>query len=190
MENPAITRFSGVAEGEWCIVQSQAICGDGLAQAPCLAMTGAATAPAADAVWSLTGVSSNIRYTTATERSRLTSAQAPLGRPEARLAALIPIRKNAAWWELAQDERRQIFEERSRHIRIGMDYLPAIARKLHHCRDTGGPFDFLTWFEFAPEAESDFNKMVDRLRVTEEWRYVEREVDIRLKQLNSRDATL
>ena len=106
--------------------------------------------------------------------------QAALGRPEATRAALIPIRKNAAWWNLAQDERRAIFEERSRHIAIGRDYLPAVARRLHHCRGLGGPFDFLTWFEYAADAEPAFDAMLVRLRETEEWCYVEREVDIRL----------
>jgi len=48
---------------------------------------------------------------------------------------------------LTQDERREIFEERSRHIATGLEYLPAVARRLHHSRDLGGPFDFLTWFE-------------------------------------------
>jgi len=42
------------------------------------------------------------------------------------------------------------------------------------------PFDFLTWFEFAPSNESVFNDLVAKLRWTEEWNYVEREVDIRL----------
>lgn len=73
-----------------------------------------------------------------------------------------------------------MFEERSRHIAIGLEYLPAVARRLHHCRDLGGPFDFLTWFEYAPEASTGFEEMLLRLRATEEWRHVEREVDIRL----------
>ena len=75
----------------------------------------------------------------------------PTGRPTADRAALIPLRKNAAWWALTQDERRHIFEAQSHHTQIGLDYLPAIARRLHHCRDLGEPqpFDFLTWFEFA-----------------------------------------
>ncbi|MCP5809994.1 chlorite dismutase family protein, partial [Klebsiella pneumoniae] len=86
-------------------------------------------------------------------------------------AALIPIRKTQAWWDLAQDERRAIFEERSRHIGIGLDYLPAVARRLHHARELGEPFDFLTWFEYAPEHAGAFEDMVDKLRRTEEWRY-------------------
>jgi hypothetical protein len=68
----------------------------------------------------------------------------------------------------------------SGHITIGMDYVPGVARFLIHCRDTGGPFDFLTWFEFDESAEAAFDEMLTRLRATEEWRYVEREVDVRL----------
>jgi len=53
---------------------------------------------------------------------------------------------------------------------------------LHHSRDLGQPFDFLTWFEYAPEHAAAFEDMVQRLRATEEWRYVDREVDIRLSR--------
>lgn len=95
-------------------------------------------------------------------------------------AALIPIAKSAEWWELSQDQRRTIFEEDSHHIAFGLDYLPAIARRLYHCRDLGEPFDFLTWFEYAPADAAAFEQLVLRLRRTREWDYVEREVDIRL----------
>ncbi len=81
---------------------------------------------------------------------------------------------------MPQDERRAIFEEQSHHTAIGLDYLPAIARRLHHCRDLGEPFDFLTWFEFAPEHKSTFNELLTRLRASKEWAYVEREVEIQL----------
>ncbi|WP_189695630.1 chlorite dismutase family protein, partial [Staphylococcus aureus] len=96
---------------------------------------------------------------------------------------LIPIRKNAAWWELTQDERRSVFEQ-SKHVQIGLQYLPAVARKLHHCRDLSEnePFDFLNWFEYAPIHEVEFNRLLSELRASEEWKYVDREVDIRLTQ--------
>lgn len=81
---------------------------------------------------------------------------------------------------MAQDERLAIYEERSRHTTIGLEYLPRIARKLHHCRDLGEPFDFLTWFEFAPEHEPAFDALLTRLRASEEWTYVDREIDIRV----------
>jgi hypothetical protein len=73
-----------------------------------------------------------------------------------------------------------IFEERSHHLAIGLRYLPAIARRLYHCHDLGEPFDFLTWFEYAPADGDAFEELVGILRQTEEWTYVEREIDIRL----------
>ena len=123
---------------------------------------------------------SNPRYTNRAELDLLAQRQQGLGRVAATCAALIPIRKTEAWWMLAQDERRAIFEETSRHIAIGVEYLPAVARRLHHSRELGEQFDFLTWFEYAPEDAAAFEMLVHRLRATEEWRYVEREVDIRL----------
>lgn len=59
------------------------------------------------------------------------AVQPPLGRREASRAVLIPIKKSAAWWDLPQDERRRIFEERSADIAIGTKYLPAVARRLY-----------------------------------------------------------
>src|SRR2546428_7160638 len=41
-------------------------------------------------------------------------------------------------------------------------YLPAIARRLYHCRDLGEPFDFLTWFEYAPADANHVRKSKDR----------------------------
>jgi hypothetical protein len=63
-----------------------------------------------------------------------------------------------------------------------MNYLPAVARRLHHCRDLGPdePFDFLTWFEYAPSDSAAFEELVQALRASPEWEYVDREVDIRL----------
>lgn len=63
-----------------------------------------------------------------------------------------------------------------------MRYLPAIARQLYHCRDLGGPFDFITWFEYAPAHAAAFDELLHVLRQTEEWTYVDREVDIRLRR--------
>ena len=133
-------------------------------------------------LWRLRGIRSNERYTTRDEKARLTAKQEGLGRPESTHAALIPIRKNASWWALPQDERRKIFEEKSKHVNIGLQFLPAIARRLLHCRDLGEnePFDFLTWFEYAPSDEKAFDRLVVELRHTEEWTFVDREIDIRL----------
>jgi hypothetical protein len=83
---------------------------------------------------------------------------------------------------LTPEERRQIFEDKSHHIAASLKYLPAIARQLFHCRDLGEPFDFLTWFEYAPAHALEFEELVRTLRATEEWRYVERETDIRMER--------
>ncbi len=136
--------------------------------------------PPMDGQWILRGTPSHDRYTTRAEREALEARTPALGRPEAVCAALLPISKSSEWWGLAQDERRAILEDRSAHIRTGLEYLPAIARRLYHGRELGEPFDFLTWFEYAPKDARAFEELVRRLRSTEEWEYVEREVDIRL----------
>jgi len=130
--------------------------------------------------WTLSGVISNTRYVERPEQQELTLKQAPLSRSEATRAALIPIRKTAAWWNLTQEERRSVFENKSHHIAEGIRYLPSVARQLYHSRDIGEPFDFLTWFEYAPQHSEAFEELVRTLRKTEEWRYVDREIDIRL----------
>lgn len=89
------------------------------------------------------------------------------------------------WWNLPSNERRAIFEDRSHHIATGLEYLPAVARRLYHSRLLGEPFDFLTWFEFASDDAPAFDQLVRRLRQTEEWGYVEREVDIRVHRPDS-----
>lgn len=176
------TSFVGGPTGPWKIVSIQAISGDGIPHASHLALQDGLN-DAEDAAWQLRGVASNLRYTLETERKSLAAIQPPLSRPEARCAALIPIRKTAAWWLLAQDERRAIIEEQSRHIAIGMAYLPAVARKLFHARDLGEAFDFLTWFEFAPDHAASFDSLLAALRASPEWDYVDREVEIRLARV-------
>jgi chlorite dismutase len=176
--------FVGGTAGPWAVVRSTAVRGEGLAAVARLDVVGGAPAPASAGAWVLRGVVSNERYVTRPEKTTLVATQAPLGRPESRRAALIPLKKSAAWWALPQDERRAIFEERSAHIAIGLDYLPAVARRLHHARDLGEPFDFLTWFDYRAEDEGRFDELVGRLRETEEWKYVEREVDVRVARLD------
>jgi chlorite dismutase len=168
--------------GEWHISSIEAISGWSLAFARRLDVIDDASA-AGDGAWSLRGIVSNQRYVTREEHSRLVMRQESTGRPQATHACLIPIKKSPEWWALTQDERREILADRSRHIAIGLEYLPAVARRLHHCRDLGSdePFDFLTWFEYAPEHAPAFTELLTRLRASEEWRYVVREVEVRLE---------
>lgn len=175
--------FVGSESGPWIIDSIRTILGEGLSAATHLTVHRGDAVPSGDNVaWSLRGVTSNIRYTERDEIASLTARQEGIGRPEATRAALIPIRKSSSWWALAQNERRAIFEVQSKHITVGMEYLPAIARRLHHCYDLGGEFDFLTWFEYAPKHSDAFETLVRRLRSTSEWQYVDREIDIRLSR--------
>jgi len=116
------------------------------------------------------------------KKAQPVAVQQGLGLPEKTRAALIPIRKSAAWWAMTQDERKAVFETRSHHTQIGLKSLPQVSRNLHHCRDLSEaePFDFLTWFEYAPSHQQAFDDLLAELRATEEWRYIDREVDIRL----------
>ncbi len=180
MPAPLFRSFVAGAEGPWAIDCVDAVAGESLAGAQCLRVVEERRAAPEACAWSIAGTTSNLRYTTAAEAETLAAVQEGLGRPLARQAAMIPIRKSEAWWALPQDERRSIIQEQSRHISIGLDYLPAVARRLYHCRDLGEAFDFVTWFEFAPEHAGAFEAMVGRLRDTKEWTYVEREVDLRM----------
>ena len=171
--------FEAGAEGDWLIERIAPVIGESLPAAQRLSMS-EAMARDHRPIWRLRGVVSNARYSTAAELANLAAVSPPLGRPEAAAAALIPIRKSETWWAMGQDERRAIFEETSRHIARSMKHLPAVARRLHHSRDLGDPFDFLTWFEYAPQYAPAFEALVTELRATPEWQYVEREVDVRL----------
>jgi chlorite dismutase len=171
--------FNGGSTGEWAIQSIETITGQGLSK-PAFLSKGNGHTDYKDAVWSLAGIASNERYVITEEKQQLLQKQEGLGRKEAVCAALIPISKSDEWWLMPQDRRRKIFEEQSQHTQTGLQYLPAIARKLYHCRDIGGEFDFLTWFEFAPEHKDRFDELVYLLRKTEEWKYVTHEVDIRL----------
>jgi chlorite dismutase len=180
------TIFRGGQSGAWRVTKLAPVKGAGLMRTPALSsVTSSSIAlPILPALtsWRVAGIASHVRYTERAEKDQLAAVQARLGRPEATSAALIPIKKSAAWWELTQEERRQIFEDKSQHIAASLKYLPAIARQLYHCRDLGEPFDFLTWFEFEPAHAEMFEELVGMLRATEEWNYVEREVDIRVER--------
>lgn len=180
MSSPSpLFTFSGGGGGPWRILGIRPVVGESLPAAPFLDILNDPAAPAPGAAWNLRGAASYERYVASADRPTLASPP-PLGRPEASCAALIPISKSPAWWALPQDERRAIMEARSAHTATGLQYVPAIARKLHHGRDLGEPFDFLTWFEYAPQDAAAFEDLVGALRATEEWSFVSREVDVRL----------
>ena len=180
------------SEGAWAVESVSAVKGDSLPFAECLTLLEGPAAAAAEsdgAVWSLKGVVSSLKYATREELTAMSAkGQPPLSRPTADRAALIPIRKTPSWWALAQDERRAIMTAGGHITPMGTAALPAVARRLHHCRELGTPeeqpFDFLTWFEYSAADEPVFDELLARLRATPEWvEYVDREVEVRLKRL-------
>jgi hypothetical protein len=114
------------------------------------------------------------------EKNEIVVKQQGLARPEATCAALIPIRKT----QLGGNSRKTsagAFSKSQSTSKSGSTTACSSAQA-HHCRDLSEnePFDFLNWFEFAPTHEAEFNALLSELRATEEWKYVDREVDIRL----------
>lgn len=187
MAAPIAAMFIGGQAGPWRVDKIATVRGEALASVTSLRVVenGRSTPPdARTATWILRGTTGHLRYVEQPEKAALARVTPPLGRPEATRAAMIPIRKSDAWWELAQDERRAILEAKSQHIAVGMRYLPAIARRLYHGRELGEPFDFVTWFEYSPEHADAFEELVVALRATPEWSYVEREIDLRLSRQN------
>lgn len=181
--NSRLYKFVGRDIGAWSVTHSSVIVGPAFPNVTAIdIVSGDDGSNLAGVEWVLQGVTSNERYVTRSEKKTLVNRQETIGRPDSNNAALIPIRKTAEWWALSQDERREIFEASSKHIAVGLDYLPAIARRLHHCRDLGTaePFDFLTYFEFKEADEGAFDELVSKLRASEEWKFVDREVDIRM----------
>lgn len=179
---PVLVSFIGGASGSWRIDWMTTVVGAPIAPVACLDVVEGEVVSDIAGTWVLRGATSHERYVERPEREALVARQPALGRAHATRAALIPINKSPAWWDLTQDERRSILEARSHHIATGLAYLPAIARRLHHGRDLQEEFDFLTWFEFAPADAEAFEELVGRLRETEEWSYVDREIDLRLSR--------
>jgi chlorite dismutase len=173
--------FVGGKQGAWQVVEVRKVFGTALDRVERVSVVNDIVAELPlNSSWVLQSFSSNIRYSKRDEVTTLRAVQPALNRSEAISAVLIPIKKSAQWWEMPQDERRAIFEEESHHTAVGLEYLPGVARRLLHCRDLGKPFDFLTWFEFAPEHAKAFDQLLLRMRASKEWEYVEREVEVHL----------
>jgi chlorite dismutase len=102
------------------------------------------------------------------------------------IAVVIPIRKSAAWWALAHDERSVHFQQtegKKGHTAVGAPYVDRIHRKLYHTRYAveTRDHDFITYFEFDRAHTDDFKRLLTALRDTEqnpEWKYVDHEYEI------------
>jgi hypothetical protein len=179
MGKPQVVSFVGGDSGAWHVERVVGVTGPPLANVACLDIADGRAAEDGGRGWVLRGVTSNERYVERSEREALVARQGT-GACFGDVWRLDPDHEDGVVVALTQDERRAVIETRSRHIATGLAYLPAIARRLHHGRDLHEPFDFLTWFEFGPADIEAFEELVGRLRETEEWTFVEREVDIRV----------
>jgi hypothetical protein len=122
--------FAGGSTGTWNIERLDAVAGQPLLPASRLEVVEgpAAARPVEAAVWILRGVTSNERYVTRSEHNKLAARQQSLSRAGSTRAALIPIKKSEAWWDLAQDERQRILEEASRHVATGPRVMAWVKR--------------------------------------------------------------
>lgn len=131
------------------------------------------------------GVPQHLEYMSKAQREELKSRpEFPAGKDT--VAVVIPIRKSAAWWALAHDERMAYFQktaDHKGHTAIGTPYVDRIHRKLYHTRYVveTTDHDFITYFEFQREHEAEFKRLLAALRDVKqnpEWNFVDREYEI------------
>jgi hypothetical protein len=133
----------------------------------------------------LQGVPQHLEYMSKAQRDKLSSRpEFPASKDT--VAVVIPIRKSAAWWALAHDERGVHFQQtegKKGHTAIGVPYVDRIHRKLYHTRYAveTRDHDFITYFEFDRKHTDDFKQLLAGLRDTEknpEWKFVDHEYEI------------
>ena len=103
------------------------------------------------------------------------------------LAAVVPMNKTDAWWQMDFLHRESFFLPRydaneeivvKGHALASAAGVPGINRRLVHAPDgygLEGDYDFVGYFEFAEAAEPVFRQVMAGLRDTEqnpEWKYV------------------
>lgn len=132
------------------------------------------------AAWILSGMVRNTRYVTREEflpqgiRNRAGIAQPPT------CAALIPIRRSPVWWQLGREAKREVLEAQSQSTPRGLQNLSAMIRRWQYRLDLSEQFDCVTWFEYEPRDSAAFDDLLAVWRASEEWKFVDRECDIRL----------
>jgi Chlorite dismutase len=133
------------------------------------------------------GVPQHLQYTSQAQRDDLNRrARAEIPPSKDTVAVVIPIRKSAAWWAMAHDQRHAHFQKKDGkigHTAIGAEYVERIYRKLYHTRYAveTTDHDFITYFEFARAHEDDFKSLCAKLRDPQrnpEWDFVDREYEI------------
>lgn len=80
-------------------------------------------------------------------------------------AIVVPIRKDADWWQASPDERHAMMKE---HTEASIAYLKTVKRKLYHASGLDD-LDFITYFETAKL--DDFNNLIIALERVKENRH-------------------
>ncbi len=178
-----VLHYVGGATGSWRVDQIETFSGPDLTPVSHLEILGGrlGRVPQGTA-WVLPAVVSSTRYITREDPRPAESSRSPVPESREPSAALVLIRKSDEWWNLAGATRQDIIEARSRQVDARLRMLPAIARRFTLHRDGSDAFDFLTWFEFDAQDSALINDLARAIRATDEWNYVEREIEIRLSK--------
>lgn len=175
----ALYNYVGGVSGAWEVTSLVARRGDSLAAVSHVdIVNGPLRRTPVGTVWLMSGLVRNTRYVS---REEVLPPGAP--RPVEQsptCAALIPIRRSPEWWQLGQAARRELLQSQSRRTPVGFRFLSAILRTWQHRLDLSEQFDCVTWFEYEPRDSAAFEDLLADWRASEEWKYIDRECDIRL----------
>jgi hypothetical protein len=176
--------YVGGSSGAWEVTAFSALRGEPLATVTHVdIVNGRLDRIPAGASWILSGLVRNTRYVTREELVPPGKRRFAAHSPSPTCAALIPIRRSAAWWDLDVEARRELQHPQSQRAPFGLQYLQYLSAMIHrwqHRRDLSDQLDNVTWFEYEPRDATAFDDLLADWRASEEWTYIDRECDIRL----------
>ncbi len=173
--------YVGGTSGPWEVTQLLVRRGDPLSHVSHVGIiNGRLNRTPAGTAWILSGVVRNTRHVTREEFVPPGACRIAGNSPVSTCAALIPIRRSPEWWQLGRESRRDLLNPPSRRPPRGLRYLSTMIRKWQHRRDLSEQFDCLAWFEYEPRDSAAFDDLLADWRASEEWKFVDRECDIRL----------
>lgn len=172
--------YVGGASGAWEVTALSTRRGEPLAPVTHVDITHGDVDPVpAGIVWVMSGLVRSTRYVTREEFTR-TDTQRPgvdaVGQP---CAALIAIRRSPDWWQLGSGARREIQQAQLRRTRE-LGFLSTFFRRWQRRVDLSEQFDCVLWFEYEPRDVAAFDELLAEWRASEDWKYLDRECDIRL----------
>jgi hypothetical protein len=178
----AFYHYVGGTVGTWEVTQFTTRQGEPLAPVPRIdIINGQLGRPAISTSWILSGLVRNTRYVSREEFP----LPGRVGSREPTCAALIPIRRSMEWWQLGHQVRREIQQTPSVFGARGLLTLSAMIHRWQHRRDLSEQFDGVTWFEYEARDSAAFDDLLADWRASEEWKFVDRECDIRLVRTGS-----